>query len=194
MDYIKQIIEFIPQNQQECQDKKIMLEYVEKFPHNILLRENEFAHITSSGFVMNKGLDKALMIHHNIRNAWAWTGGHVDGNADFLHVAIKEAKEETGINSAIALTKHIVSIDILPVYGHVRRNRYVSAHLHLSIAYVLIASEEETLIVKEDKNTDVSWFSLNKFTENYFDVKDVYLYNKIIHRAKKLTAIKDIIV
>ncbi|MBK5243175.1 NUDIX hydrolase [Clostridium sp.] len=185
MDYIKQIIEFIPANQQECQDKKIFLEYVEKFPHNILLRENEFAHITSSGFIMNKTLDKALMIHHNIRNTWAWTGGHVDGDTDFLHVAIKEAKEETGINAAIALTKHIVSIDILPVYGHVRRNRYVSAHLHLSIAYVLIVSEKETLIVKEDENTAVSWFSLDEFTENCFDVNDVYLYNKIIHRAKE---------
>ncbi|MGH4117910.1 NUDIX hydrolase [Clostridium sp.] len=184
MDYIKQIIEFIPANQQEIQDKKIFLEYVKKFPHTILLRENEFAHITSSGFVMNKTLDKALMIHHNIRDTWAWTGGHVDGDTDFLHVAIKEAKEETGINAAVALTKNIVSIDVFPVYGHIRRNKYVSAHLHLSIAYVLIADEEETLIVKEDENTDVSWFSLDKFTEDYFDAKDVYLYNKIIHRAK----------
>ncbi|MGH4118237.1 NUDIX hydrolase [Clostridium sp.] len=169
MNYIKQIIEFIPANQQESQDKKMILEYVEKFPHNILLRENKFANITSSGFIMNKELDKALMIHHNIRNTWAWTGGHVDGDTDFLHVAIKEVKEETGINTATALTKHIVSIDIFPVYGHVRRNTYVSAHLHLSIGYILIASEKEALIVKKDENTDVRWFSLNEFTEDYFD-------------------------
>ncbi|MFT5873244.1 MAG: 8-oxo-dGTP pyrophosphatase MutT (NUDIX family) [Clostridium sp.] len=186
MDYIKQIVEFIPANEQESQDKKIILGYAESFPHDILLRENEIAHITSSGFIMNKSLDKTLMIHHNIRNTWAWTGGHVDGDTDLLHVAIKEAKEETGINGVTALSKHIVSIDILPVHGHVRRNKYVSAHLHLSIAYILIASEKETLIVKEDENTDVSWFSLDKFTEDYFDVNDVYLYNKLIYRAKKI--------
>jgi hypothetical protein len=40
MDYIKQIIEFIPTNEQENQDKKIILDYIENFPHNILLREN----------------------------------------------------------------------------------------------------------------------------------------------------------
>ena len=186
MDYIKQIINFIPANQQEIQDKKIILEYAEKFPHNILIRENEFAHITRSGFIMNRTLDKVLLIHHNIRNAWAWTGGHVDGNADFLHVAIKEAKEETGITSVTSLTKNIVSIDVLPVYGHQRRNKYVSAHLHLSVAYVLIASEKEALIVKEDENTDVAWFSTDNFTEEYFDANDVYLYNKIIHRAKQI--------
>jgi 8-oxo-dGTP pyrophosphatase MutT (NUDIX family) len=186
MDYRKQIIEYIPTNEQENQDKKIILNYIENFPHNILLRENVFAHITSSGFVMNKSMDKVLMVHHNIRNTWAWTGGHADGDTDFLHVAIKEAKEETGINAVTALTKHIISIDILPVYGHVRRNKYVSAHLHLSVAYVLIASERETLIVKEDENSDVNWFSLDKFTEDYFDDKDVYLYNKLIQRAKHI--------
>lgn len=186
MDYIKQIIEFIPTNEQENQDKKIILDYIENFPHNILLRENVFAHITSSGFIMNKALDKVLMVHHNIRNTWSWTGGHTDGDTDFLQVAIKEAKEETGINAVTALTKNIISIDILPVYGHVRRNKYVSAHLHLSVAYVLIASERETLIVKEDENSDVNWFSVDKFTEDYFDDKDVYLYNKLIHRAKHI--------
>ncbi|WP_406242410.1 NUDIX hydrolase [Tissierella carlieri] len=183
MDYIKQIVDFLPANEQEIQDKKVILDYIERFPHNILLRENEFAHITSSGFIMNKSLDKVLMVHHNIRNTWAWTGGHVDGDADFLHVAIKEAKEETGINTFTALTENIVSIDILPVFGHVRKNKYVSAHLHLSVAYILIASEEETLIVNEDENSDVSWFALDRFTEDYFDSNDIYLYNKLIHRA-----------
>ncbi|WP_032122992.1 NUDIX hydrolase [Clostridium amazonitimonense] len=192
MDYINQIMDFIPANEQESQDKKIILDYIEKFPHNILLRENEFAHITSSGFIMNKELDKVLMVHHNIRNTWAWTGGHVDGDSDFLQVAIKEAKEETGINDVTALTKDIVSIDILPVYGHVRRNKYVSAHLHLSVAYILMASEGETLIVKEDENSDVSWFSLGKFTEEYFDARDVYLYNKLIHRANQIRKLDDI--
>ncbi|MCB2290901.1 NUDIX hydrolase [Clostridium sp. CS001] len=186
MEYIKQIIEFIPENKQEIQDKKVLLDYIEKYPHNILVRENEFAHITSSGFIMNKSLDKVLMIHHNIRNAWAWTGGHVDGDTDLLHVAIKEAKEETGITTVTALTEKIISIDILPVYGHEKKGKYVSSHLHLSIAYVLIASEEEALIVKEDENTGVAWFPLNKFNEDYFDANDVYLYNKIINRAKQV--------
>ncbi|MBU3227745.1 NUDIX domain-containing protein [Clostridium algidicarnis] len=108
------------------------------------------------------------------------------GYTDFLQVAIKEAKEETGINTVTALTKNIVSIDILPVYGHVRRNKYINAHLHLSIAYVFIANEKERLIVKKDENSDVTWFSLDKFTEDYFDVKDVYLCNKLIHRTKQI--------
>ncbi len=185
MDYIEQITKFIPENDQERQDKKVILDYIEKFPHNILIRDNEFAHITSSGFIMNQALDKVLMIHHNIRNVWAWTGGHVDGDTDFLHVAIKEAKEETGIKNVKPLTDEIITIDILPVYGHMKNNKYVSVHQHLSVAYVLIANEDEELRIKEDENSGVEWFPLGKFTEDYFDDKDVYLYNKIIERAKK---------
>lgn len=185
MDYIKQITEFIPANEQESQDKKVILDYIDKFQQNVLLRENEIAHITSSGFIMNESLDKVLMVHHNIRNTWAWTGGHADGDTDFLHVAIKEAKEETGIFKVRPLTKNIVSIDILPVFGHIRRNKYVNAHLHLSIAYILIAGEEETLIVNKEENSGVKWFDIAKFTIDFFDDLDVYLYNKLINRAKK---------
>ncbi len=189
MDYIKHITKFNPDNEQEIHDKRIILDYIEKFPHNILLRDNELAHITSSGFIMNESLDKVLLIHHNIRNVWAWTGGHVDGDTDFLHVAIKEAKEETGISDVAALSNNIVSIDILPVFGHVRRNKYVSTHLHFSVSYILIASEKENLKIKSDENSAVDWFSLDMFTDEYFETNDVYLYNKLINRAKQFKSL-----
>lgn len=186
MDYIQQIKEYIPFNVQENQDKKVILNLIDRFAHNILLRENEFAHITSSGFIMNKALDKALMVHHNIRNTWAWTGGHVDGDNDFLHVAIKEAKEETGIINVRPLVDSIISIDILPVFGHTRRNKYVNAHLHLSIAYILIASENETLIINKNENSGVCWFDIEKLNNNNFNADDVYLYNKLINKANQI--------
>lgn len=185
MDFKEQIKEFIPGNDQERQDKKILIHYIEQFPHNVLLRDNEVAHITSSGFIMNETLDKVLMVHHNILDTWAWTGGHADGDVDLLKVAIKEAKEETGIKQVTQLSDSIASIDILPVPGHIKRGQYVSTHLHLSVAYILIASEDETLVVKEDENSGVKWIPVERFTENYINQHDVYLYNKLIKRAKQ---------
>ena len=183
MNFKEGIVNYIPSNQQESQDQKVILDYIKQFSHNVLSRDNEVAHITSSGFIMNKSLDKVLMVHHNIRNVWAWTGGHADGDTDLLYVAIKEAKEETGVKEVMPLSENIASIDILPVYGHYKKDRYVNVHLHLSIAYILIVSEKEALIVKKDENSGVSWLTLDKFTETYFDKNDVYLYNKLIRRA-----------
>ncbi|SCZ11645.1 NUDIX hydrolase [Alkaliphilus peptidifermentans] len=186
MDFIKKINEFIPNNNQESQDKKVILDYIKQFSHNILSRNNEIAHITSSGFIMNYSLDRVLMVHHNIRNSWAWTGGHADGDANLLQVAIKEAREETGVNNVIPLSENILSIDILPVFGHMRKDKYVNAHLHLSVAYVLIASDKETLVINKDENSGVSWFTIDEFTDAHFDKYDAYLYGKLIKRANEI--------
>lgn len=188
MDFVKQIIDYIPINEQEKQDKKVILNYIKVFPENILLRENEVAHITSSGFIMNNSLDKALMVHHNIRNTWAWTGGHVDGDRDLLHVAMKEAKEETGIINVTPLIPSIASIDIGVVNGHMRKNKYVNSHLHLSIAYILIADENEKLVINKEENSGVSWFELDKFNRKHFSEFDVNLYGKLIRKAKQQVA------
>lgn len=186
MKYIKAIEEYNPINQQEMQDKKVILEYIRHFSNNVLLRDNEIAHITSSGFVMNKALDKVLLVHHNIRNVWAWTGGHADGEEDLLYVAIKEGTEETGVANLVPLSNKIASIDILPVFGHIRKSTYVNVHLHLSIAYVLIADENKEVRICEGENSGVEWFLTDRFTNEYFNESDVYLYNKLISFAHRL--------
>ena len=184
MDFEEEILRFLPSNRQETGDKKVILEFIAQFRNTVLLRENKIAHITSSGFLMNPELDKVLLIHHNIRNAWAWTGGHADGDANLLRVAIKEAKEETGISMVHPLCENVASLDILPVFGHEKNGGYVSAHLHLSVAYILICGESQTLRSKPDENTGVAWFETEKFMEKYFDASDVYLYNKLIKKAR----------
>lgn len=183
MEYTEYLQQFIPINEQEATDKKVILSYIQRYSHNVLLRENPIAHITSSGFLMNKQLDKVLLIHHNIRNSWAWTGGHADGDNDLLHVAIKEAGEETGAVTINPLSRDIASLDILPVFGHMRKGGYVNAHLHLSVAYILICDEQEHLRPQLSENTGVSWFPISYFTEDHFDPSDVYLYKKLIQKA-----------
>jgi len=185
MEYIKSIEVYNPVNEQEIQDKKVILNYIEHFGNNVLLRDNEIAHITSSGFIMNNTLDKVLLVHHNIRNVWSWTGGHADGDEDLLYVSIKEAKEETGIIDIHPLMDRIASIDILPVFGHIKNSKYVNVHLHLSIAYILIADETNELRICSEENSGVEWFPIDKFTNEYFDKDDVYLYNKLISFAHK---------
>ena len=126
---MKHILNFTPKCIQEENDKKIMLEYIEK-NSNVYTRDNEVAHMTASSWIVNKTKTKVLMVYHNIYNSWSWTGGHMDGETDYLSVAIKEAKEETGITNLVPLNKgEIYSLEILPVLGHIKRGKYVSCHL-----------------------------------------------------------------
>ena len=175
MEWIKQIEKYNPVDEQEKKDKEIILDFINK-NDNVLFRDNEIAHITSSGFIVNKLRTKVLMIHHNIYNSWGWTGGHADGDSDLIKVSIKEAKEETGIKEARPITNDICSIDILPVNAHIKRGKYVASHLHLSVAYILEADENEELVVKEDENSGVKWVDIDKVLDltNEEYMKNVY--------------------
>ena len=41
------------------------------------------------------------MVYHNIYDSWSWLGGHADGETDLLAVALREVKEETGLDISI---------------------------------------------------------------------------------------------
>lgn len=177
---------YAPKNEQEVKDRQVMLDYIKLFGNQLLTRENEFAHFTSSSMIFNETRDKVLMIYHNLYNSWAWTGGHADGEADLLAVALKEAQEETGIVHIRPLSDDIMSLDILPVWGHMKKGAYVSSHQHLNVAYLLIADEHDDLRIKEDENSNVGWVSVDEI-KNYSDeIQMIPIYEKLIERAKQL--------
>lgn len=184
MDWIYDIKNFIPTSDQEESDKKTILYYLENF-NNLLFRENPIAHVTSSAFVINSSRDKTLMIHHNIYNSWSFTGGHADGNSNLKDVAFKELKEESGIDDARFLSKNIISLDLLPVHGHIKKGKYISPHIHISITYLLEADELLPLSIKEDENSNVAWLNiknLDKYTSKEPHMQVVF--KKILERIR----------
>jgi ADP-ribose pyrophosphatase YjhB (NUDIX family) len=56
----------------------------------------------------------------------------------------------------------VYSLETLTVNPHMKRGRYVPAHLHLNLTYLLEADESEKLIVKPDENQAVAWFTLSE--------------------------------
>lgn len=153
-----------PYNEQEQRDKQVMLKYIDTFD-DILTRDNEFAHFTASIWAVNPERNKVLMVYHNIYKAWTWTGGHSDGEADLLKVAIKELKEETGVKKVKPVTEDIFSLELLTVDGHVKKRNYVSSHIHLNLTYLIEVDEGEILHNKEDENSSVKWVPMQKIEE-----------------------------
>lgn len=186
MNFREVILKYQPVNEQEASDKKVILDYINCFYEDILTRKNAIAHMTSSGLILNKSLNKILMIHHNIYKTWTWTGGHADGDSDMLEVALKEAKEETGVSNIVPLTDELASVDIIPVYGHIKRGKYVSSHLHLNTSYILIADEDEELVINEEETSDVGWVEVNRLSQYSNEPYLIDIYNKIVEKARKV--------
>lgn len=174
MSLRKQIERFVPFNEQEEKEKEVILKYMDTFD-NLLTRDNEFAHFTASCWIVNKNRSKVLMVYHNIYKSWSWVGGHADGNENLLQVALKEAKEETGLNVK-PISNDIYSIEILGVANHKKGNQQIATHLHLNVTYLFEGDEEERTTIKPDENSDIGWFLLDDAIKasNEPHMKEVY--------------------
>ncbi len=169
MNFREQIERYKPYNEQEEKDKEIMLKYINTFD-DVLTRNNEFGHFTASSLAVNKERSKVLMIYHNIYKSWTWTGGHADGEEDLLNTAIRELKEETGVANVKVLEDDIFSLEVIHVEGHTKKGKYVPAHVHLNLTYLVEVDEDERLKVKEDENSGVKWVDIQNI-ENICDEK-----------------------
>jgi len=187
MNLKEQIENYKPCNEQEENDQEMIIECINTF-EDILTRENKICHFTASNWIVNKEKTKVLMIYHNIYKSWAWTGGHADGDSNLLHVALKEAEEETGLRNLKVLSDGIFGIQILTVDSHIKRGKFVPSHLHLDCCFLLEADESEVLKIKEDENSDVKWIDIDKAEEVTNESKMKPIYRKL---NKKLREYKD---
>lgn len=185
MNLLEQIENYQPSNEQEQRDKEQMLHFI-KQNEDYLNRENQVAHFTASIWTVNKERTKTLMVYHNIYNSWSWIGGHADGVEDLCSVALRELQEETGVKHAKLVSEQIFSLETLTVDGHVKRGVYVPSHLHFNVTYLAEAEEGETLVVNEDENQAVKWWTFEdalKVSTEPWMVEHVY--KKLIEKCRR---------
>ena len=184
MRFIEAIERYSPAGEQERQDARMMRRYAEIFP-DVLSRTNETAHFTASAWIVSPDRSRVLMIYHNIYNSWSWTGGHADGQDDPLAVAIKEAREETGLAHIRPAGEELLSLEILTVKAHVKRGKYVVPHLHLNLTYLLEADDADAIHIKPDENSGVKWFAPEDALNACTEPEMLPIYRQLIKRSAK---------
>ena len=182
---IRQIERYTPFNEQETADKASLLNLLRQ-DTDISRRDHLIAHLTASAWVVNPERNKVLMAYHNLYNSWAWLGGHADGNFDLAAVAVKEAREESGLTDVRLVSDDILSLEILTVDGHEKKGNYVPSHLHLNLTYLLEADPNAPICIKEDENSQVGWINFAdiavKSAEPWFVER---IYSKLCEKSSK---------
>ncbi|MDD6468027.1 MAG: NUDIX hydrolase [Erysipelotrichaceae bacterium] len=183
-DLYHQIKAYQPFNEQEENDKKLFLQWLDS-KQDIYTRKNEVAHLTASAWVVSPNRKQVLMVYHNLYNSWSWMGGHADGERDLLAVTYREVAEESGLSNLKLLSPNIYSLETLCVDGHEKKGNYVSSHLHLNITYLFEANPEDPIRIKEDENSDIGWIAIddiaNVCSEPWFVQR---IYSKLITKLK----------
>ena len=175
MKLLEQLEKYKPYNNEEEVIKPILLDFLAR-NDDAFCRENPLAHMTTSAWILNKERTKVLMGYHNIYNSWGWLGGHADGDEDLLRVIRKEVEEESGLKNLKLLHDGIYGINILTVFPHYKRGKYVNAHLHFDVEYLFEADEAEAVRMKPDENSGVDWIPIEEINQRVTEehMKPVY--------------------
>ena len=176
-----QLEAFVPRNEQERTDRLQMLADMDVFS-DLLTRENGTAHFTASCWIVNADRTRVLMAYHNLYQSWAWLGGHADSEEDLLSVALREANEESGI-TARPVTPEIFSLEILHVAPHIKRGKFVSAHLHLNATFLLEADDAAPIRCKPDENSAVRWLAAADVCSAVSEPAMRPVYQKLMEKA-----------
>jgi 8-oxo-dGTP pyrophosphatase MutT (NUDIX family) len=126
-------------------------------------RKNMNGHLDTDALVVHDG--KALMIYHKSLQRWLQPGGHIEtGDKSFVESAIREVKEETGLDvvpvegvfSAIPF-----SLDVQIVPKNEKKNE--DEHIHYSLMFLLkLKNENQEIVNNDDGVEEVKWFPLGE--------------------------------
>lgn len=175
---LSELKKYKPFNEQE---KKYVQETIDFLEHgeNQFVRTNFEKHIVAGAYLFNSTLDKILLTHHKALGIWLPFGGHSDGEDNSLNVALREVKEESGIENINIGDGHIVDVDIHNIPENKKKKE--PAHKHIEIRFIFTTPETNYEI--SDESDDVTWIPFVQFKKmlsegNYYSGADRIL-NKL---------------
>jgi 8-oxo-dGTP pyrophosphatase MutT (NUDIX family) len=118
------------------------------------LRSCVEGHVTGSAWVVSPDRSRVLLVHHRRLDRWLQPGGHADGDPLIHRVALREAREETGLDHLELAGEAPIDVDVhrIPRYGS------EPTHLHHDIRYLVVANGCATPQASEESDA-VRWFT-----------------------------------
>ena len=109
-------------------------------------------HITGSALVLDSSWQRVLLTHHRKLNKWLQPGGHADGDANVMQVAMREAQEETGLALIRPLRRVLLDVDIHSIPARPGEPE----HFHYDCRFLLGSEASDKFTISEESN-DLAW-------------------------------------
>jgi 8-oxo-dGTP pyrophosphatase MutT (NUDIX family) len=163
---LKSLLSYDPRDERELSSLQRFIAFVEKNPGCFdrelpasaePLEISNIGHITGSAWLLNPGRSAVLFTHHKKLGKWLQPGGHADGDPDVLRVAVREAREESGIEKIEPISQEIFDLDVHAIPEH----KGITAHYHYDIRYALQVTGDAAFKIS-DESIDLAWVAINE--------------------------------
>lgn len=124
-----------------------------------LLRSCVPGHLTGSAWVVSPDRSRTLLTHHRKLDKWLQLGGHADGDGDLLAVALREAREESGLARVRAVSPEIFDVD----RHWIPERKTDRGHYHYDLRFLLEADPQELFAISSESK-DLAWVELERVT------------------------------
>jgi 8-oxo-dGTP pyrophosphatase MutT (NUDIX family) len=114
-------------------------------------------HVTGSAWIVDPSRTRCLLTHHRKLDRWLQLGGHADGDPDVLAVALREAREESGLSSLGVVAASIFDCDV----HWIPERKAEAGHWHHDVRFLLEADPAEPLVVSEESK-QLAWVKLDE--------------------------------
>ena len=120
-----------------------------------LLRSCLEGHLTGSAWVVSPDRRRTLLTEHRKLGKWLQLGGHADGEPDLLAVALREAREESGLCGLVPVGTALFDVDRhwIPARGA------EPAHWHHDLRFMIEADPAEPLKVSGESRA-LAWVAV----------------------------------
>jgi 8-oxo-dGTP pyrophosphatase MutT (NUDIX family) len=117
-------------------------------------------HLTGSAWVLSADRRRFLLTHHRKLDRWLQLGGHADGETDLAAVALREAREESGLGPFALLGAGAAAPPLpIDVDVHAIPSRPGEpAHEHHDLRFALVALGGEARA--SDESHALRWFAM----------------------------------
>ncbi|MFN2425969.1 MAG: NUDIX hydrolase [Candidatus Binatia bacterium] len=112
-------------------------------------------HVTGSAWIVNASRSRCLLTHHRKLERWLQLGGHADGQSDILDVAVREAREESGLSTLRVVSTSIFDCDV----HRIPARKDEPEHWHYDVRFLLEADDAEPLVLSEESK-ELAWVAL----------------------------------
>lgn len=137
-------------------------------------------HVTGSALILDNPGERVLLTHHKKLGRWLQPGGHADGDDDVKRVAMKEAREESGLESLEFHQVGLLDVDIHTIPARMDEPE----HEHYDCRFLLQSAGSDEFVVSNESH-DLSWVQMDKITD-YTDEESIL---RMIRKAKRILAL-----